>query len=339
MTFTVGGGVHEHGRNCFFVQADKTYIVDCGVMRGDEHPYPRLTDEEIRAAEFLFLTHMHEDHIGAFSWLLERGFRGTAVAAKETLAALPPYKRTFALPDDRAAVDLGGLLVGYGRSGHCVGALWYHIQTAASNVLFSGDYSEHSRFCVDRIEGRTAELAVLDCAFGHTKYDAEVQGERIRSFAKEAINRGPLLLPVPKNGRAADLVMLLERLNCPISLDGKLTAFFEGQQRTGRWLPEDVTDAVLTRTQRGGTGSGIALLADAQLATDQGRAAARATLGRGGSVLLTGHTDAGSEAERLLREGRARAIPFNAHSCMADDEALLARNNFARVVFNHCRDV
>ena len=339
MKFLIGGGVHEHGRNCFFVQADKTYIVDCGVMRGDEHPYPRLTEEEIRAAEFLFLTHMHEDHIGAFSWLLECGFRGTVVAAQETLAALPPYEKTFALPDDKMTADLGGLSVDYGRSGHCVGALWYHIRTAESSALFSGDYSEHSRFCVDKIEGRTAELAVLDCAFGHAKYDAKVQGERIRSFAEEAVTRGPLLLPVPKNGRAADLVMLLSGLDCPISLDKKLTAFFEGQRGNGRWLPVNVTDAVLTRVRRGGTGHEIAFLADAQLATEQGRAAAREALERGGSVLLTGHTDEGSEAERLLLEGRARAIPFNAHSCMEDDEALLARNNFARVVFNHSKDV
>lgn len=339
MTFLIGGGVHEHGRNCFFVQADRTYIVDCGVMRGDEHPYPRLTEEEIRAAEFLFLTHMHEDHIGAFSWLLERGFRGTVVAAKETLSALPPYEKAFALPDDGKTADLSGLHVDCGRSGHCVGALWYHIRTAKSSALFSGDYSEHSRFLVDKIEGRTAELAVLDCAFGHAKYDAAVQGERILAFAEEAVTRGPLLLPVPKNGRAADLVMLLSDLDCPISLDDKLTAFFEGQRGNGRWLPVNVTDAVLARTQRGGTGHEIALLADAQLASEQGRAAAREVLERGGSVLLTGHTDEGSEAERLLNEGRARTIPFNAHSCMEDDEALLARNSFARVVFNHCKDV
>ena len=79
MRFTVGGGVHEHGRNCFFVESDTNYIVDCGIMHGDISPYPHLSNEQIKSAKYLFLTHMHEDHIGAFTWLVNKGFCGLAV--------------------------------------------------------------------------------------------------------------------------------------------------------------------------------------------------------------------------------------------------------------------
>ena len=61
MNFIVGGGVHEHGRNCFYVEADINYIVDCGIMRGAEEPYPRLTPEQIKSAKYLLsLIHISE---------------------------------------------------------------------------------------------------------------------------------------------------------------------------------------------------------------------------------------------------------------------------------------
>ena len=177
MRFTVGGGVHEHGRNCFFVESDTNYIVDCGIMRGDVRPYPHLSNEQIKSAKYLFLTHMHEDHIGAFTWLVDKGFCGFAVASEETLAALPAYEKKLALPQAFGKVNIGTVGIEYGRSGHCVGSLWYAVTTQSSKLLFSGDYCEHSCFNVDKIEGQSAELAVLDCALGNMPYNRQAQEE------------------------------------------------------------------------------------------------------------------------------------------------------------------
>ena len=116
MNFIVGGGVHEHGRNCFYVEADINYIVDCGIMRGAEKPYPRLTPEQIKSAKYLFLTHMHEDHIGAFGWLVKNGFCGLVVASEETLAALPAYEKKLALPQAFGKVNIGTVGIEYGSA-------------------------------------------------------------------------------------------------------------------------------------------------------------------------------------------------------------------------------
>lgn len=341
MNFIVGGGVHEHGRNCFYVEADINYIVDCGIMRGAEEPYPRLTPEQIKSAKYLFLTHMHEDHIGAFGWLLKNGFCGLAVASEETIKALPEYDKTLVLPQAFGRVNLGEVCIDYGRSGHCAGSLWYHIKTQQSNVLFSGDYCENSCFNVDKIEGRQTELAVLDCAFGNAPYKREEQAEKIITFAHTALQNGSLLLPVPKNGRTVDLIYLLSGLKCNFFVDSKLCSFFAAQEKNDYWIPKSISATIESLIYRPVNSSlhGVYLIADAQLATEAGLKTAHDILQDSGRILLTGHVDAGSEAERLLNEGQAGLIAFSAHSCMDDDRVIISRNNFGKVVYNHCKDV
>ena len=66
------------------------FLVDCGLMAGEEDGgYPYLTQEEIKRADYVFLTHSHADHTGAIPWLVEKGFHGNVVASKETLEQLP----------------------------------------------------------------------------------------------------------------------------------------------------------------------------------------------------------------------------------------------------------
>lgn len=341
MNFIVGGGVHEHGRNCFFVQSDINYIVDCGVMRGAEQPYPHLTHSQIKSAKYLFLTHMHEDHTGAFSYLIENGFSGTVVASKETLLSLPVYARTMALPETNREVELDGAIVNYGRSGHCVGALWYEIRTNESAVLFSGDYCENTCYCVDKIRGRVADLAVLDCAFGNLKYDRTEQQKHIIAYVHNALKRGTVLLPVPKNGRATDIIWLLRDFECNFCVDEKLCAFFADASGNDFWMSEQIVQGIEERICRktNADNNAVCLVADAQLAAEKSRKIAQTILDGGGSVLFTGHSDEGSFARELIMSGKAQEIAYNAHSSIYDNEILEKHNSFARVVYNHSDSV
>lgn len=100
MELIIAGGVGEHGRSCFYVQGRALrFLVDCGKMAdAPDDPYPRLTAEQIRTLDAVFLTHSHADHTGALPWLYENGFQGTVIAAEETLWQLPfPLQRRFAL--------------------------------------------------------------------------------------------------------------------------------------------------------------------------------------------------------------------------------------------------
>lgn len=63
----------------------RCYIVDCGIMDTDPVPWPAVTPEELAQADFLFLTHCHKDHAGAFGYFAEQGFRGWLVTSQVTL--------------------------------------------------------------------------------------------------------------------------------------------------------------------------------------------------------------------------------------------------------------
>jgi len=94
------GGLGEVGMNCLAVEAGgRIAVVDCGVLFPDEHlgvdvVLPDLTWLEERAArvDAVFLTHGHEDHVGALPFLLRRlpvpvyGTRFTLAAVRGRLA-------------------------------------------------------------------------------------------------------------------------------------------------------------------------------------------------------------------------------------------------------------
>ena len=172
MELFIAGGVGEHGRNCFLVQGEaRCFLVDCGKMADTpEDPYPRLTREQIGGLDAVFLTHSHADHTGALPWLYENGFRGTVIAATKTLSQLPfAVQKCHALEKlcPNGTGQLQSLSIQWGRSGHCVGSVWYRFAENGKSVFFSGDYTEDTQvYACDPIREQRVDLAMLDCAYG-----------------------------------------------------------------------------------------------------------------------------------------------------------------------------
>ncbi|MCM1440373.1 MAG: MBL fold metallo-hydrolase [Roseburia sp.] len=337
MKFEVGGGVGEHGRNCFYVSDGINYIVDCGIMRKAKQPFPRLSSDQINMAKYLFLTHPHEDHIGAFDWLIKNGFHGMVVGMPETISEITNYPHKFLLQRDKKEYIFDDIAFCYGRSGHCVGSVWYKIKTD-SEVFFSGDYSEHSSFCVDRICGLSSDLAIIDCAYGYQAYNASAQLQKIISYIIQH-SESKVLLPVPKNGRAVDILSALQSYGLKIGIDKKLKDFIKDYGNDNFWLKENACKTLIRQQHISfndtNSSASVLFIADAQLAQENSKNLVYEILNQGGKVLITGHTDCGEESDNLLQSGLADKIPFNAHCCKSDVEGICARNSFKNVICYH----
>jgi ribonuclease J len=105
VSITFLGGLGEIGRNCASLDIDGTLaLVDCGLMFPDEHMLgvdlvlPDLSSVVERAddLECVFLTHGHEDHVGALAWLLQE-------------VNVPVYGTPLALELTRSRLDEAGV--------------------------------------------------------------------------------------------------------------------------------------------------------------------------------------------------------------------------------------
>ena len=104
----VKGGYGEHGRSCFLFpfQKNKYAMLDCGIMDTDPQPFPVVEPELLKQTEYLFLSHCHKDHSGAFEHFREAGFKGWLVAAAPTVkCAGIDYDRTILLPDPKGGLE------------------------------------------------------------------------------------------------------------------------------------------------------------------------------------------------------------------------------------------
>ncbi len=151
------GGLGGIGKNItLFEQNDEIIIVDCGIMfPRDEMPgidyiipdfsYIRKNKSKVKA---IVITHGHEDHIGAISFLLQEvqvpiyGTKLTLGLIQSRLAERAPgYDPQLIEVVPREVVNIGSFTIEFIRVNHSIiGGVGLAIQTVAGTIIHTGDF-------------------------------------------------------------------------------------------------------------------------------------------------------------------------------------------------------
>ncbi len=151
------GGIGEFGMNCMGIRyGDEMIIVDAGMGFPEETPFG--VDISIPNFDFLeeyredltaiILTHGHEDHIGALSYILKK-FNLPVYASRFTLALAEKRLEEFKMLDDvllhrvqaNDIVEIGSFKVEFIHASHSlVDCFSLAIHTPVGTLIHTGDY-------------------------------------------------------------------------------------------------------------------------------------------------------------------------------------------------------
>jgi Cft2 family RNA processing exonuclease len=238
-------------------------------------------------------------------------------------AALPSRGRTQVL----------GIEIETGVDGHAPGGVWLRL-AVGEGLLYMGDYSVESALFAFDPPPATATM-IFDASYG----DAQVVQEPQRRALAEKAAAGPLLLPVPADGRGPEIAMFLQEAGFGVAIDEAVrSAAVLMQDARSSARAESV--AALARLIRNAPRLDAQSSADGVMVAhggsgDTGVAAEliRRWRGEGApAIVFTGHLPAGTTGRQLVDAGRAQFQRWNVHPTLAQNLALIAQVNPRRVI-------
>lgn len=341
MRIDLCGGFGEKGRTSVAISGGgRRILLDAGIKVGASGAeyYPAIPGgvDDIAA---VLISHAHEDHVGALSWLLAQGYRGrilmTAETREEAPATLAAYAdpddfRRFPLPEDRIelfepgdSLIIGGLTIATGRSGHVVGGVWFAVDDGSRKAVYSADVvPDSSVFVMDAMPA--CDLLVFDASYGADPVGGAARAQAIAEWV--AARPGGCLLPTPLSGRSLELMAILDG---PFAIHAGMRASLAAQIEARAALYPAVVPRLRRRLAEAmDWHDGDALPVFPLLADDgMGKAGPSAALlplaaATGYPVLLTGHLPAGSPGEALQASGRADWIRMPTHPTLSGNLAI-----------------
>jgi Cft2 family RNA processing exonuclease len=313
---TAISGLGDKGPACFLVEgAGKRLLLDFG-----EGPQPGLLPdiESIGPIDALILSHQHGDHAGALRFLPKIG--NPPIYASAFVARGLPNPAT-ALPL-HGQVEVCGVTVRTGRSGHAPGGLWLHLGIG-DGLIYMGDNCVESPLYVDDAPPPAATM-ILDASYG--AYDCPI-ADCEAALAAMLAAPGRLLLPLPAQGRGPEIALHLLRQGVPVYLDDDIrkvvAAFLGADADCVRPEARDDLARLLTETATSPDDAKVTLTSPAPATGPLAqRLIAAKAAGENIRIVFTGYTPPGTPAGDLIDEKKAEFLRWNIHPRLRDNAAL-----------------
>ena len=304
-------------------------LLDCG-----EGPEPgRLPDfAAIGKIDAVILSHSHKDHVGALRYLDRIG--SPAVHATEPVLRFLSADVAGRPIPSRGRAKLLDIEIETGAAGHAPGGVWLRLAVGAG-LLYMGDHSVESAVYAFDPPPATTTL-IFDASYG----DAETTQEPQRDALAQRAAAGPLLLPVPADGRGPEIAMFLQARGFDVAIDAAVRSAaamltdaarasakadsipaLERLMRDARPLGEDAAAGGVMVAHGGSGDAGIAAALIRRWRDAQSPA-----------IVFTGHLAAGTTGRKLIETGRARFQRWNVHPTLSQNLDLIARIKPRRVI-------
>lgn len=219
------GGCGEYGRNCFYLEEnDQGILLDCGIMNDVSQGLPRLTKKQVKKLKIVFISHLHQDHVGALHLLEKWGYKGPIILSETTYQWLPDKQlltfEPFQTSQKNGWQKCGEVEFLWGYSGHVVGSVWYCIRVFQKTIFYSGDVLFQSTlYPIDVPPELKYDLAFIDSGNANVVINNAQTKEEIR----EMVNQTPsccFKIECKDTGKCLELLgHLYQTTSCIFSLD------------------------------------------------------------------------------------------------------------------------
>ncbi len=313
----------------FVVEAEGCrLLLDCG--EGPE-PGRRPDFAAIGRVDGVILSHSHNDHVGSLR------FRDK-IGSPPVFATAPVLSRLKDVEGQpipiQGEAEILGTKIQTGVDGHAPGGVWLRLDLG-EGLLYMGDHSPESRLYAFDMPPPTATM-IIDGSYG----DAELRQDAQRQALAGLAARGPVLFPVPPDGRGPDIAIFLQQAGFDVAIDDQLrsVAVMLTQSARASARPEIMSalERLISDSRRldGDAAPRGVMLAHGGTG-DVGVSAAlinRWQDEREPRIVITGHAAIGTAAHRLLDCGRASFQRWNVHPTLSDNVALIEKVNPKRVI-------
>ena len=313
----------------FVVEAEsRRLLLDCG--EGPE-PGRRPDFDAIGRIDAIVLSHGHPDHVGSLP------FRDR-IGNPPVYATAPVLSRLKDVSGHAIAIrgrsEILGIAIETGVNGHAPGGVWMRLQVG-DGLLYMGDHSPESALYAFDVPPPTSTM-VIDGSYG----DAEVALDDERKLVADIVACGPVLLPVPPDGRGPEIAMYLQAAGFDVAIDDQVRSVAKSLTAGARDSARADAIAALTRLVRDawpldGASQAKGAMVAAGGQGDTGVAGAlveRFAGARDPAILFTGYVAPGRIAKTLVDSGRALFQRWNVHPRLSDNLRLIERVDPKRIV-------